>query len=139
MGQRMEKSFQVTVNYGIGGHYTFHYDAVKRITRDLTFLDRVATFLIYLNDVDKGGSTVFRDIQLSVAPRKNMALFWYNFNTAHHLDNGTEHAGCPIVHGRKWIATKWIRGTGSIFRRRCGLRPDVTQLDIEEDMKRGYR
>ncbi|KAH9513614.1 Prolyl 4-hydroxylase, alpha polypeptide [Bulinus truncatus] len=71
-GPKNGESFQI-VNYGISGHYTFHYDAVED-TRDLTFLDRVATFLIYLNDVDKGGSTVFRDIQLSVTPRKRQPL-----------------------------------------------------------------
>ncbi|KAH9513613.1 hypothetical protein Btru_033490 [Bulinus truncatus] len=133
---QIAESFQV-VNYGIGGHYSFHKDAAD-ISVD-NYLDRLATFLFYLNDVDKGGSTVFKDVQLSVAPRKNMALFWYNYNTSNRLDEYTNHAGCPVLHGQKWIANKWIRAKGNAFTRRCGLKPDVTQLDIEEDMRRGYK
>ncbi|KAK7504596.1 hypothetical protein BaRGS_00004082, partial [Batillaria attramentaria] len=41
--------------------------------------ERIATFLIYMSDVEKGGYTVFLRSGISVAPLKGMALFWYNY------------------------------------------------------------
>ena len=37
------------------------------------------------------------------------------------------------------VANKWIWTAGNIFRRRCGLSPNATQLDIEGDMQDGYQ
>ncbi|KAH9513594.1 Prolyl 4-hydroxylase, alpha polypeptide [Bulinus truncatus] len=137
-GPFYSENFQV-VNYGIGGHYDYHTDATQFKGDEKTGLDRMATFLIFLNDVDIGGSTVFTDVGVAVAPRMNMALFWYNYNTTNELDQLTSHAGCPVLLGQKWIANKWIASKGNTFRRRCGLKPDASQLEIEKDMKEGYK
>ncbi|BFZ14349.1 hypothetical protein BsWGS_17388 [Bradybaena similaris] len=67
-----------------------------------------------------------------------MALFWYNYDTALQVDERTLHAGCPVMIGQKWIANKWIWTFGNTFRRRCGLTPNATQLQVEADMRRGY-
>ncbi|XP_055898875.1 prolyl 4-hydroxylase subunit alpha-1-like [Biomphalaria glabrata] len=123
--------FQV-VNYGLAGHYFLHTDAEE------DQLERIMTFLIYLSDVEMGGATVFPKVGISVTPQKNMALMWYNFNTAHKEDEMTLNAGCSVLIGQKWILTKWISSKNNLFRRRCGLKPNLTQLDIEDDMNRKY-
>ncbi|KAH9513593.1 hypothetical protein Btru_033446 [Bulinus truncatus] len=140
-GPSSGEAFQV-VNYGLGGHYEVHMDPFDAAPEQIELKDsgeRIATFLIYLSDVQRGGSTVFTRVGVSVAPKKNMALFWYNFDTAHRRDDLTHHAGCPVLIGEKWICNKWIWTYGNTFRRRCGLKPDSTQMEIEEDMRRGYK
>ncbi|RUS90206.1 hypothetical protein EGW08_001987, partial [Elysia chlorotica] len=131
-----------TVNYGLGGHYSVHLDAFedKRTIEDRRKGpgNRIATLLLYLSDVTRGGSTVFTKADIAVPPIKNMALFWYNYRPDHHLDYLTYHAGCPVVIGHKWIANKWVWTAGNTFRRRCALSPHASQLDIEADMRNSY-
>ncbi|CAG5114579.1 unnamed protein product [Candidula unifasciata] len=133
-------------NYGIGGQYGLHWDflaeALKEEVRNheasLYGGDRLATFLIYLTDVERGGSTVFNKLGLAVSPVKKMALFWYNAKPSGELDYTTQHAGCPVVVGHKWVSNKWMWNYGNTFTRRCGLTPDATQLDIELYMRKGW-
>jgi prolyl 4-hydroxylase len=70
---------------------------------------RVATLVMYLNDVDAGGSTVFPDIGLDVLPRKGNAVFFAYATEDGQLDRRTLHGGSPVGKGEKWIATKWLR------------------------------
>ncbi|KAG1691099.1 Prolyl 4-hydroxylase subunit alpha-2 [Nymphon striatum] len=53
VGKNLELELMQIANYGIGGHYTRHLDSVKT-----------------LNDVEKGGSTVFTDIGIGIKPKK---------------------------------------------------------------------
>nr|KAG5692058.1 hypothetical protein BaRGS_021490 [Batillaria attramentaria] len=97
------EAFQV-VNYGLGGHYVAHWDPVKHpLAIELKQSGtRIATFLYYLSDVEKGGNTAFVNAGISVAPVKGMALFWYNYNPAMDLEELTLHTGCPVLKGHKW-------------------------------------
>jgi len=70
---------------------------------------RVATLIMYLNDVPAGGSTVFPDIGLDVLPRRGNAVFFAYSDEAGRLDARTLHGGSPVAEGEKWIATKWLR------------------------------
>lgn len=70
---------------------------------------RVGTLILYLNDVEAGGSTVFPRIALDVLPKKGCGLFFSYANTAGELDRNTLHGGSPVLAGEKWIATKWFR------------------------------
>jgi prolyl 4-hydroxylase len=70
---------------------------------------RVATLIMYLNDVDGGGSTVFPDIGLDVLPRRGNAVFFAYSDDEGRLDPRTLHGGSPVAAGEKWIATKWLR------------------------------
>jgi hypothetical protein len=39
-----------------------------------------------------------------------MAVFFSYISPEGILDSGlTEHAGCPVMEGQKWIATTWLR------------------------------
>ncbi|KAL8581826.1 hypothetical protein ACOMHN_010200 [Nucella lapillus] len=133
LGPSSSEAFQI-VNYGMGGHYDLHMDPFDEPPDDHLLGqsgERLATFLIYLSDVEKGGNTVFVRPKISVAPRKGMALFWYNFDPKMTKDLDTHHAGCPVLIGHKWIANKWIWTYGNTFRRPCGPSPNSTQEDIE--------
>lgn len=70
---------------------------------------RVATLVMYLNDVESGGETIFPEIDFAVAPRKGGAVFFAYCDDANKLDRLTLHGGAPVERGEKWIATKWVR------------------------------
>ncbi|WP_204903072.1 2OG-Fe(II) oxygenase [Microbulbifer mangrovi] len=70
---------------------------------------RVGTMIMYLNDVEAGGSTVFPRVSLDVLPKKGCGLFFSYANERGELDQRTLHGGSPVIAGEKWIATKWLR------------------------------
>ncbi|KAK6190713.1 hypothetical protein SNE40_002516 [Patella caerulea] len=67
-----------------------------------------------------------------MTPQKKSAIFWYSYppNDDEILEL-SEHAGCPVVLGEKWVSNKWIWAYGNSFTRPCGLTPDHTQLRLE--------
>uniref|UniRef100_A0A673MQD1 Zgc:152670 n=2 Tax=Sinocyclocheilus rhinocerous TaxID=307959 RepID=A0A673MQD1_9TELE len=102
-------------NYGIGGRYEPHYDELDDEN------GRIATFLIYMSDVEIGGATVFPQVGVALKPKKGSAVFWYNLHKNGNVDLNTKHAGCPVLRGNKWVANKWIHEFGQEFRRPCSL------------------
>lgn len=68
---------------------------------------RVGTLVIYLNTPVAGGSTIFPDIGLDVAPVKGNAVF-FSYDRP-HPSTQTLHGGSPVLDGEKWVATKWLR------------------------------
>ncbi|XP_056600677.1 prolyl 4-hydroxylase subunit alpha-2-like [Triplophysa dalaica] len=115
-GLSMETAEPLLVqNYGTGGRYEPHYDAGDDQN------ERIATFLIYMSDVEIGGATVFPKAGVALQPKKGSAVFWYNLHKNGDLDFRTEHAGCPVLRGNKWVANKWIHEFGQEFTRPCSL------------------
>eukprot|EP00045_Choanoeca_perplexa_P002770 m.26664 g.26664 ORF g.26664 m.26664 type:complete len:500 (-) comp11697_c0_seq1:53-1552(-) len=100
-------------NYGIGGFYETHYDHHSNNERTLPEGDRLATFMIYLNHVRKGGFTAFPRLGAAVQPGFGDAVFWYNLNADGQGDSRTLHGGCPVLQGSKWVANKWIHEAGN--------------------------
>ncbi|XP_031554409.1 transmembrane prolyl 4-hydroxylase-like [Actinia tenebrosa] len=135
------------VHYSVDGHFHGHYDSTEDgIGRNLPcckqqgvdpkscHLCRYITILFYLNDVTRGGETVFpaagaknvylnqssnlslhcHNANIVMKPKKGTAIMWYN----HHLDPKTGllgnldvyslHGGCDVLEGSKWIANRWI-------------------------------
>jgi len=102
------------LNYLVGGEYRPHWDYFDPAQPGNEKVlenggQRVATLIMYLNDVEAGGSTVFPDIGLDVLPRKGNAVYFAYTTDAGELDKRTLHGGSPVAQGEKWIATKWIR------------------------------
>jgi hypothetical protein len=57
-----------------------------------------------------GGATTFTKADIFVRPEVGMATFFSYMGTDGKMDFGlTEHSGCPVLKGEKWIATAWMR------------------------------
>lgn len=69
--------------------------------------NRVATMIMYLSDVEEGGSTSFPDAGIHVMPKKGSVVF-FSYGRAHE-DSKSRHGGSPVIKGIKYIATKWLR------------------------------
>ena len=100
------------LNYLPGAQYKPHHDYFNPQEPSSAAIlqrggQRVGTLVIYLNDVPAGGCTHFPETQLRIHPRKGHAVFFsYPQPDAQTL---TLHGGDPVLHGEKWIATKWLR------------------------------
>ncbi|XP_043958188.1 prolyl 4-hydroxylase subunit alpha-1-like isoform X3 [Gambusia affinis] len=112
-------------NYGVGGQYEPHFDFGRKDEPDafeeLGTGNRIATWLLYMSDVQAGGATVFTDIGAAVQPKKGSAVFWFNLYPSGEGDYRTRHAACPVLLGNKWVSNKWMHERGQEFRRRCNL------------------
>jgi prolyl 4-hydroxylase len=106
------------LHYGTGGEYLPHHDyfnpAEPGSTPNLLRGgQRVATMVIYLQDVVNGGGTAFPEIEMTVRPRKGCAVYFEycdpKASSPAMIDSRLLHAGLPVLTGDKWIATKWIR------------------------------
>lgn len=102
------------LHYLVGKEYQPHFDYFpEQHAGSQAFLagggQRMVTLIMYLNDVEAGGETVFPNIGLQVVPRKGSLLYFSYANTQGQLDQSTLHGGSPVIRGEKWIATKWLR------------------------------
>ncbi len=70
---------------------------------------RAYTAMIYLNQVDEGGSTDFTELGLSVEPTQGVLMMWNNADPDGLPNRKTIHAGRPVVRGAKYVITKWYR------------------------------
>jgi len=102
------------LHYPVGGEYQPHYDYFDPSTPGgLIHFNRggqrVATLLVYLNTVAKGGETIFPKANLAIAPTKGKAVLFYNVKPDGRIDPRSFHGGAPVLAGEKWIATIWLR------------------------------
>ena len=102
------------LHYDTRGEYSPHFDFFTpdqpgSAVHTAQGGQRVATLIMYLNDVAEGGETVFPDAGLAVAPRAGGAVYFRYMNGERQLDPLTLHGGAPVLAGDKWIMTKWLR------------------------------
>jgi prolyl 4-hydroxylase len=115
MGWPLENGEGIQIlHYVAGAEYRPHYDFfAPEYPGGAVHMQkggqRVATLIMYLNDVESGGETIFPEIDFSVTPRKGGAVFFSYCDAAGKLDRLTLHGGAPVKRGEKWIATKWVR------------------------------
>lgn len=119
------ESMQI-LHYENGQKYEPHFDYFHDKSNQELGGHRVATVLMYLSSVEKGGETVFpnseeKDSQpktddmsdcakngYSVKPMKGDALLFYSLHPDATTDPLSLHGSCPVIEGEKWSATKWI-------------------------------
>ncbi|WGS53078.1 2OG-Fe(II) oxygenase [Paraburkholderia sp. D15] len=102
------------LHYGVTGEYRPHFDYFPpdqpgSAVHTAEGGQRVSTLVIYLNDVPGGGETIFPEAGLSVAANQGGAVYFRYMNGQRQLDPLTLHGGSPVLHGDKWIMTKWMR------------------------------
>ena len=102
------------LNYQPGGENQPHFDFFNASTsggmRQLEVGgQRIATLVVYLNNVPAGGATAFTRLGLEIAPVKGNAIFFVYRRADGTMDENTLHAGLPVARGEKWIASKWLR------------------------------
>jgi prolyl 4-hydroxylase len=102
------------LHYAPGQRFEPHVDfldpAVPGYARDLAANgQRVATFLLYLNEDYEGGETAFPALGWRHKGRKGDALLFWNVDAAGAPDERTLHAGLPPASGEKWLLSQWLR------------------------------
>jgi prolyl 4-hydroxylase len=102
------------LHYQPGGEYKPHFDYFDPAQPGNEAVlkhggQRIATLVMYLNDVEAGGSTVFPEVGLDVLPRRGHAVYFAYTTEEGQLDKRSLHGGSPVSAGEKWIATKWFR------------------------------
>eukprot|EP00093_Oithona_nana_P011168 11168.XXX_30192_29481_1 [CDS] Oithona nana genome sequencing. len=127
LDMKQSDPLQVTA-YQPGGLYLPHFDFNAGSLNPGLYNEqtghRIATFLLYLSDVEKnaGGETYFPALDLKITPVKGTAIFWFNLKSDGGPQMKSMHVGTPIFHNRKWVASFWIRSGGQEFRHPCDLR-----------------
>lgn len=102
------------LHYSVGQQFDLHYDyidpAVPGFAGELAARgQRLATFLVYLNEDYEGGETHFPRVGLSHRGRTGSALFFANVDPGGRPDPSTLHAGLAPTRGEKWLLSQWIR------------------------------
>ena len=100
--------------YAPGQYYKEHHDFFHPSTPEYkTYTEwmgqRTWSMLIYLNDVEEGGETYFKKLQLKIKPKKGLAIFWNNLYKDGKPNKKTLHEALPPISGDKYILTKWFR------------------------------
>jgi prolyl 4-hydroxylase len=100
--------------YCPGEYYKEHHDYFTWNTEEYkTYTEwmgqRTWTFMVYLNDVDKGGETYFKHLGLKIKPKKGTAILWNNLNPFGIPNKKTMHEALPTINGNKYVITKWWR------------------------------
>lgn len=100
------------VRYRTGEEFSWHYDEVPRAQLN-NGGQRVMTLLVYLNNVSRGGGTIFRDLkdahgkQLTMKPQLGSALIFFPAYKDGTPDDRTLHKG-EMALEEKWITQMWI-------------------------------
>ena len=115
MGLPPQAMEPVTVlHYAPGERFLPHYDFLDPDARGMAAEiarsgQRVATFLLYLNDDYDGGETAFPRLGLSHRGGAGEGLYFSNLGRDRQPDRRTLHAGLAPTGGEKWVLSQWIR------------------------------
>lgn len=100
------------VRYLMGQEFSWHHDEVPS-TQLENGGQRIATLLVYLNTVNRGGGTIFKYLKdfngkpLTVKPVKGSALLFFPAFADGLPDDRTLHKG-QVAGDTKWITQMWI-------------------------------
>mmetsp|Transcript_27443 Transcript_27443/g.26251 ORF Transcript_27443/g.26251 Transcript_27443/m.26251 type:complete len:295 (-) Transcript_27443:442-1326(-) len=94
------------VSYEIGQQFSWHLDSIPKSLQDSSG-NRIATVIVYLNDVKSGGATCFKDLDIQVKPQKGKALLFFPSFADGSPDDRVMHAG-QVAMDTKYITQIWI-------------------------------
>jgi len=97
------------IQYNPSDEYTPHCDGTCDGTKHILH-GRVASAVLYCRVPERGGATSFTKSDVFVKPLAGQATFFSYKGLDGVMDDGyTEHSGCPVIEGEKWITTVWMR------------------------------
>jgi prolyl 4-hydroxylase len=92
------------LRYRSGGEYRPHFDAIPGFANQ-----RILTMIVWLSEDYEGGETMFMKSGAKLKGRIGDALLFRNARPDGTRDPDSGHAGLPVTHGEKLIASRWIR------------------------------
>ncbi len=100
--------------YDVGNEFKAHTDYFEPGSEEFDLFardngQRTWTFMIYLNEVERGGATHFVNIDKTFYPKRGQAVIWDNLRPDGRVNPDTTHHGTPVEAGKKIIITKWFR------------------------------
>lgn len=109
-----QQEFPYVLRYEVGQIFADHFDFLDPAegghTQEINTLgQRIATFLIYLNDGFEGGETDFPSLNWSFKGKKGDAIFFWNVDPLGEVERKLLHAGRPPRSGEKWLFSQWVR------------------------------
>jgi len=109
-----QQEFPNILHYEVGQTFDTHFDfldpAQPGYAQELNTLgQRIATFLIYLNEDFDGGETDFPRLRWSFKGKKGDAIFFWNVDPSGGVEPQLLHAGRPPSRGEKWLFSQWVR------------------------------
>jgi len=102
------------LHYQVGQIFETHYDfmdpALPGYAQELASLgQRVATFLVYLDQDFDGGETAFPELDWRFRGSTGDAVFFWNVRPDGAVEPKLAHAGAPPTRGEKWLLSQWVR------------------------------
>jgi prolyl 4-hydroxylase len=92
--------------YVTGQFYKSHQDSLDK--EDPETGQRIATVLMYLNDVNSGGATFFNNINLRVKPKEGSAVIFLPSKIDGTIDYQLLHTA-EDASDTKWVSQIWLR------------------------------
>lgn len=92
--------------YHTGQFYRSHQDALDK--EDAETGQRIATVLIYLNNVNSGGGTFFNNLNLRVKPKEGDAIVFFPAKMDGTVDTRLLHTA-EDASDTKWVSQVWVR------------------------------
>ena len=135
------------LKYEEGQQYKNHCDFFNHKKIHLTENDRIATFLLYLNEDFSGGETNFPKIGVKIKAHTGSVVY-FEYSYTPKINKQTLHAGMPVTDGVKYILVSWARekpysGDDDLIESLNDNNKDfeeeekpITQEDIEENINR---
>jgi hypothetical protein len=100
-------------HYALGQEIKAHYDALRLgdqgYGREGTYKgDRIATFLLYLNDDYDGGELEFPKVGVRHKGKTGDGIYFAHIDAQNQPERLSLHAALPITRNEKFILSQWI-------------------------------
>jgi 2OG-Fe(II) oxygenase superfamily len=113
--------------------YQSHHDYIPTQRRSHEG-PRILTLLMYLSNVEDGGSTKFPFVNVTVRPKRGRLLLWPNVlhTQPNMLDIRMFHQALPALRGTKYVANLWIHQR-LVRPPSCYLTEDVSSIELNKE------
>lgn len=109
------EAYQV-IYYDTNAEYRNHYDSWDHNGSEKTLRcmkyggARLKTALVYLNEVEEGGSTRLNRLNVDILPKQGKLLVFENTYSGTNIKHPlSEHAGMPVIKGEKYAFNLWFK------------------------------